>query len=451
MSSIIWNPPSKYSCPCYPYTQQMMDWYRGPQAGLTGNEGVVEYLRPKTNIPAPTQPICRSCYQLLADAHNQCPSKDVKQPPEQRVGKFLGKRKEPEEEEVDSPTCVTKIDFIEVLGYVDCYGNNMVACELASLSKIKYKHGTHESSPKRRKSDNPSISSDVVTCSMSGTESPPSSPPPRASRPRKSPDRQRAKQRSDYRRWRMLRLHQDKSPKCANHRDEMEYYHTGRSPPIQNTALPIPPSTPCNMAVAPTPQNDVSTPCPLPKATSIPLSPVYAGEEIAMQEAPATKAKIKLNVNPQSDVPTKAAKATAQSSSGPIPSTPTSGAGYSTSAKACQPKKQSQTQTAKPSTPTSGAGYSSSSKACQPKNQTQSQVTKPSRPTTGAGYSASSKACQPRQPKKQTPLPAVTLLLAETNTTESSSASETSQRSPSGLIFQIPPRKPYVEDDDEEL
>ncbi len=100
MASIFWNPPSKFACPCYPYTQQVLDWILGPQSSLAfSNKAATELLRPKFDIPVPGKPLCTGCSQKIADAEKSPKRVTVRLSPESIIGKFLGKRLVPQGEE----------------------------------------------------------------------------------------------------------------------------------------------------------------------------------------------------------------------------------------------------------------------------------------------------------------------------------------------------------------
>ena len=321
----IWNPPSKFGCKCYSYTQQLVDLIPGPRWSMNSANGMAtESLRPKLDVPMPKDPLCTDCTQQIADAKKSPKRVRGKPSPESReamLDKFPGKRLIPEES-ASSHEEVRRLDIAGV-EYIGCFGvprTRKVIRKLFSISEDQHDHYVSLPALKRRKVDAvapelykqhitaPEEESPLRACVQ--VESHKNKEKHITTHRRLSPTRACAKLESRKRHMKLPRICLNKPRKdcCFN---AMDFYHTGNSPPLGNKVYTIPSSPADHMRQSPVASSNSGSPASPTTTTSNPLFPVVPGKQCTMVDAPKTQPfRIKLNVKQQTTPSPIGAKST---------------------------------------------------------------------------------------------------------------------------------------------
>ena len=367
------NPPSKFACPCFAWTQQQRDRLDGPQQGSTYKNPAFEFKQVET-IERPKKPLCKSCRKYLFAGRM------IK-------SKFLGKRLALDDGDVDEKPHRPMTVDVERAQCDSSAGMKKIIRKYFTVEKDERDHRGTLPAPKRR----------AVDIAADGTQK---TAIPR----RQSPTRACAKLASRKRHMKDPRVCLNKPRKdcCFNAMDF--YYHIGNSPPITDNTYTMPSSPTSHMSETPVASSNSGIPSPpTTTTTNISLSPVVPGKEVTMVDVPPTNP---INIKPHVAQHTTSSPFTAKSSIFNARQPPSANVTINDVPEQRGPSAP----TSQPWAPAAGAGYSTSSKACQPQKKTASQATQPpSAPAAGAGYSTSSKACQP-QKKKQPPTPGVNIL-----------------------------------------
>ena len=298
MYSPIPNPPSKFACPCFAWTQQQRNRVYGPQEGSTYKAPAFEFKSVET-IERPKKLLCQSCCEYLF-------AKVAVEPKFKSV--VLGKRLAPDDRDLNEITDRPMTVSIERLHCDSCAGIQKITRKYFSVPKDERDHRGTLPAPKRRIVD--PTASETQKKEMKQKTATPRRP---------SPTRACAKLESRKRRMRVPRicLNQPRKDCCFN---AMDFRHTGSSPQIPNRVYAIPSSPANRMRKMPVASSNSGSPVSPPTTTSILLSPVVPGKECTMDDAPTTqRVSIKLNVKKQT-TPSPIAPKSATSKARPPPS-----------------------------------------------------------------------------------------------------------------------------------
>lgn len=415
MYSPIPNPPCKFACPCYVWTKQQRDRLYRPQQGSTYKKPTFEFKLVET-IERPKKLLCNSCCEYLF-------ANRAVEPKFESV--VLGKRLAPDERDLGELLYRPMTVDIERPHRDSCAGTKKITRKYFSVLKDECDHHGTLPAPKRRMVDTAANETQKKETKQKTTT-------PR----RPSPTRACAKLESKKRHMKLPRicLNLPRKDCCFN---AMDFYHTGKSPPIPNKVYTVPSSPAVHMREMPVASSNSGSPATPTTTTSIPLSPVVPGKEVTMVDLPPTgPISTKLNVTQQ------AMTGVATKSPGtPSPSAPVAGAGYSTSSKACQPQKRTSSQAAQH--PAASVASTNSHVFVSRKSKEKKQT-----PTAGVNIllkqaNAAGQTSLSNSAQEQPPIPGLTLLSQASSGPNPKSFPQLSQT-------KKPSHQAYAEDADED-